>query len=222
MRKTFLEMIEVVAAAIILTALLGLLTGAGIVGTFMTVCDNLILVAIVLMLDDLFFRANRYRQSMNRNYVVQVLLEVVAVSGFAAMKNATGVVQNYLGLAGTLAGGIGALVWYVRVYSYDVETDEELADRALRKMVREFRRRDSLTASDMASDLERICGHRFIDGDLEAGFNFSDPFDPMGVAVVEMTDQALIGDAQKYILQCAAAWLERFESRKKKTNRTEE
>lgn len=216
MRKTFLEMIEVVAAAIVLTALLGLLTGAGLVGTIMTICDNLILVAIVLMLDDLFFRANRYRQSMNRNYVIQILLEVVAVSGFAAMKNATGVVQNYLGLAGTLAGGIGALVWYVKVYSYDVETDEELADRALRKMVKEFRKRDSLTAADMASDLERISAYHFLDGQLEAGYDFSDPFDPVGVPVVEMTNQSLIGDAQKYILQCAEAWLERFESKKKK------
>ena len=210
MRKTFLEMIEVVATAIVLSSLLGLATGAGAMGTIMTICDNLILVAIVLMVDDLFFRVNRYRDTINLHYLVLMCLETLGVIGFAAAKNALTLIQNYLGLAFFILGSCGALVWYIRVYSYDVCSELEIAERLLKRKLREFCKKKDASPHDLASELERICAHHFIGDRAEAGFDSSRPFDPLECPVSEIKDQVEIELAQKYLLACAKAYTEKI------------
>lgn len=219
MRKTFLEMVEVFAAAILLTALLGLVTGAGLVGTILSICDNIILVTVVLMLDDVAFRANRYRQSMNKNYLVQMLFVLVAVVGFAAAKNADNVWQNYIGLLASLGGVAGAITWYIRVYSYDVSSPEELLDRVLRKNLKAFRKTEGISASDCEAALEGLCAHRFINDDPSSGFDFDRAFAAEPVAIVEMTDAVVQDEARRYLLQCMENWLNALALKKEKKNK---
>ena len=183
MKKTFLETIEVFIAAIALTVIVFAITGAGVEGILNEVCDNIILIALVLMLDDVFFKFNRYRRILACwEYWVGFVLELLCVVSFAVARNATTTLFTYLGLSWCLAFAVAVVIYDWKVYNIITLSEEELQELAYRARAKKFPQMD---ADAIKKDLYSVLKVKFKEDNIELGLDFDRPLNGSSCKTVD-------------------------------------
>lgn len=202
MKKTVIETLEVFALATAINLIICIVTGAGLWGTIYALWDIVTWIGIVLLLDDFFFKLNRYRRLLIWEYFVGFSFAIMAIVGFSVARYANTCLFTYGGLGLCVAFVSCFILWDLKVYNIATLSEDELKVLEFKCW---FRQNKKKPAEDMKNSLYTFLRFRCKDNILESGIDISNLLDPDSASTVkELVDggiasQVLIDEMRNYI-----------------------
>jgi hypothetical protein len=212
MKKTFVETIEVFALATFIKLVMCLVAGAGLWGTVYALWDIITWIGIVLLLDDFFFKLNRYRKLLVWEYFVGAGFAILAICGFTVARYADTCLLTYLGLGVTVAGLAAFIAWDAKIYNIATLSEDELKELEFKCWFKNHRKED---AEKMKAALYEFLRFKFANDRIEDGVDCSRLLDPDSASTVAellesgVASQNEIDEIRTYINTAVDAYIER-------------
>jgi hypothetical protein len=212
MKKTILETIEVFVISILISTVMNIISGVGLWGLCYGALDMAVLVAIVLLIDDVAFKFNRYRSLLSHwEYWVGFGFSLLAVFGLAYAKNSETWPEFFGGMFIMGLFIAVTIVWDVKKYNIYTLNPNEYETEVWRRAFKKFLKADEDAIKERCSEILRF---HFVNDDVEGGLDFDNPFvEGMGLSLSEMKEHKEISPAtvasteaiiNKYVKQIVA------------------
>lgn len=231
MKKTILETIEVFVISIAIATIMNIISGVGLWGLCYGAMDMAVLVAIVLLIDDVAFKFNRYRSLLTHwEYWAGFAFSLLAVFGLAYAKNSETWTQFFLGMTMMGLFVAVAVIWDWKMYNIYTLDPNEYETEVWKRAFRKFLKADENAIKEGCSEILRF---HFVDDNVEGGLDFGNPFvEGMGLSLSEMKEHKEISPAivtsteaviNNYVKQIVALKEKaKAEAEAKKSERTKE
>lgn len=194
MKKTILKTVEVFAISIIISTVMNLIAGIGIWGICYELMDMAVLVAIVLLVDDVAFKFNRYRSLLiHWEYWVGFALCLLSVFGLSFAKNSGTWTQFAIGVVLMLGFLAGAIVWDWKKYNIYTLNPNEYETEVWRRAFKKFLKADE---DAIREGLGEVLRFHFVNDNVEGDLDFDNPFiEGVGLTLSEMRKDKSINPA---------------------------